>query len=116
MVYPIGFKMMYPVNFLKTAGALIWIVAFDVFPSEDINKEFLQFTETLPFSEGLEILLHEGKNFALSAGSCLLSFYIMIGLIVIYGLTVLASKLCCECNLLKKMKNSLSRCVTQRDP
>lgn len=108
MVYPVGFKVMYPVNFLKTAGALIWVVAFDVFPSEDINNEYLQFTETPPFSKGLEILLHDVRNFALSAGSCLFLFYIMIGLIGIYGLILLASKLC-KCDLLKKMKNSLSR-------
>ena len=71
MVYPVGFNLKYPVNFLKTAGALIWIVAFDVFPSEDINQKYLEFTETLPYSEGLAILLHDGRNFALSIGSCL---------------------------------------------
>ena len=94
MVYPIGFDLKYPVNFLKTAGALVWIVAFDVFPSEDINKSYLEFTETSPFSDGLEILLQDCRNFTLSVGSCLILFYIMIGLVVIYALICLAIKLC----------------------
>ena len=59
MVYPIGFKMMYPVNFLKSVGALIWILTFDVLPSEDINKEYMEFTETKPYSFGLETLQSE---------------------------------------------------------
>ena len=94
MVYPVGFDLKYPVNFLKTAGALVWVVAFDVFPSEDINKEFLEFTKTLPFSGGLELLLHDCINFALSIGSCLILFYIMIGFVVIYVLIFFANKLC----------------------
>ena len=108
MVYPVGFNLKYPVNFLKAAGALIWIIAFDVFPSEDINQKYLEFTETLPYSDGLAILLHDGRNFALSIGSCLFVFYIMIGFIVIFVLLFLASKLC-KCKCLTKMKNSLSK-------
>ena len=107
MVYPVGFDLKYPVNFLRTAGALIWIVAFDVFPSEDINKEFLEFTGTKSFSEGLAILLHDGINFALSVGSCLIFFYILIGLIIIYVLIYLANKIC-KCKCLTKMKTCLS--------
>ena len=94
MVYPIGFKMMYPVNYLKSVGALVWIITFDLLPSEDINKAYMEFTETEPYSAGLEILKNEGKNFALSAGTSLLIFLIMIGFIVIFGLIYLANKLC----------------------
>ena len=94
MVYPVGFDLKYPVNYLKSAGALIWVVKFDVFPSEDINKSYLEFTETSPFSDGLEILLQDCRNFTLSVGSCLILFYIMIGLVVIYALICLAIKLC----------------------
>ena len=86
--------MMYPVNFLKSVGALIWIITFDVLPSEEINKIYMEFTETKPYSVGLEILQSLDQNFALSAGSALLFFIIMICFIVIFGLIYLANKLC----------------------
>ena len=108
MVYPIGFKVRYPINFLKIASALIWVAKFDVYPSEDINDELFDFTETESFSQGLETLLHEGKNFAQSAGSGLLIFLTMVGLIGIYALVSFAKYLC-KCEILIKMKKSLSR-------
>ena len=108
MIYPMGFKVRYPINFLKFTGTLIWVVKFDVYPSEDINNEFFQFTDTKPFSAGLEFLLHEGKNFALSAGSGLLILYTMIAFIGIYGLMSLA-KYFCKFDILTKMKRSFSR-------
>ena len=94
MVYPVGFDLKYPVNYLKTGGAVIWVVAFDVFPSEEINKKYLEFTESFPFSDGLALLLHDCRNFTLSVGSCLIIFYIMIAFVVIYALIFLANKLC----------------------
>ena len=108
MVYPMGFKVRYPVNFLKLASVFIWVAKFDVYPSEVINNSFLDFTETGPYSQGLATLLHDGTNFAQSAGSGLLIFLTMVGLIGIYALVSLA-KYIYKHEILTKMKKSLSR-------
>ena len=69
-------------------------------------NEILTFTETVPYSLGLERLQYESKNFVINAGSCLIIFYLMILDVLIYGILTAIQKYR-QFALVEKMKRSL---------
>ena len=109
LVFSTGFNLRYPANYENIINPFVEVAQFEVFPNQLMEKynEILKFTETIPYSLGLERLKYESKNFVNNAGSCLIILYLMILGVLIYGILTAIQK-CRQSTLVDKMRRRLS--------
>ena len=91
LVYPLGFHLLHPINYAKSSNLYVEVAQVDVFPSDWLNEQLFEFTETEAYSLGLEKLKMETKNFALNAGSAIFVFILMMVLVVIWSIFALTN-------------------------
>ena len=74
---------------------------------DEYNK-LLKFTETGPYSLGLERLDYETKNFVLNAGSCLIIFFAMLLRVLVFGILSAIPK-CRKFIFLERIRTRIGR-------
>ena len=72
MVYPLAFKLLFPVNVILTSNYFILAASFEILPSEEMNRSMMDFTEEGPRNLRLEKLTYDSESFALNTGTSMI--------------------------------------------